>query len=157
MPSSVGLETIELNAAWCACIAVFVWNFYCCFFCPVLVVTWCACRVSFLFYFLFFSQVYLSWKEVNILIISIYLVELYLFCFFLFMFFVLFLFGSWGCISIHEKDRGLRQHAFNYICTSLLHLVFPFPPPLIAVSECDVLWTATCAVNSLFGSVKSRF
>ena len=70
------------------------------------------------------------------------------------MFFVLF--GSWGCISIHEKDRGLRQHTINYICTSL-HLVFPFPPTLIAVSECDVLWTATCTVISLVGSVKSRF
>ena len=88
----------------------------------------------------------------------------YLCCFFLFMFFVLFLFGSWGgvgggggCISIHEKDRGLRQHIINYICTSLLHLVFPFPPTLIAVSECDVLWTATCTVISLVGSVKSRF
>ena len=61
-----------------------------------------------------------------------------------------------GCISIHEKDRGLRQHTINYICTSL-HLVFPFLPTLIAVSECDVLWTATCAVISLVGSVKSRF
>ena len=78
------------------------------------------------------------------------------------MFFVLF--GSWGggggCISIHEKDRSLMQHTIifiNYICTSLLHLVFPFPPTLIAVSECDVLWTATCTVISLAGSVKSRF
>ena len=34
--------------------------------------------------------------------------------------------GGEGCISIHEKDRGLRQHTINYICTSLLHLVFPF-------------------------------
>ena len=59
-----------------------------------------------------------------------------------------------GCIDIHEKDRGLRQHT---ICTSLLQLVFPLPPTLIAVSECDVLWTATCAVISLVGSVKSRF
>ena len=65
--------------------------------------------------------------------------------------------GGGGCISIHEKDRGLRQHTINYICTSLLHLVFPFPPTLIAVSECDVLWTATCTVISLVGSVKSRF
>ena len=78
------------------------------------------------------------------------------------MFFVWFLFGSWGgvgggCISIHEKDRGLRQHTINYICTSLLHLVFPFPPTLIAVSECYVSWTATCTVISLVGSVKSRF
>ena len=90
----------------------------------------------------------------------------YLCCFFLFMFFVLFLFGSWGgvggrggggCISNHDKDRGLRQHTINYICTSLLHLVFPFPPTLIAVSECDVLWTATCTVISLVGSVKYRF
>ena len=75
------------------------------------------------------------------------------------MFSVLFLFGSWGgggwgCISIHEKDRCLRQHTINYICTSLLHLVFPFPPTLIAVSECDVLWTATSAVISLGCSVK---
>ena len=59
-----------------------------------------------------------------------------------------------GGLSFHEKDRGLRQHT---ICTSLLHLVFPFPPTLIAFSECDVLWTATCAVISLVGSVKSRF
>ena len=65
--------------------------------------------------------------------------------------------GLEGCISIHEKDRGLRQHTINYIYTSLLHLVFPFPPTLIAVSECDVLWTATCTVISLVGSVKSRF
>ena len=65
--------------------------------------------------------------------------------------------GVGGCISIHEKDRGLRQHTINYIYTSLLHLVFPFPPTLIAVSECDVLWTATCAVISLVGSVNSRF
>ena len=53
----------------------------------------------------------LSWKEFNIILISIYWVELYLFCFLLFMF----LFGSWGGggggggISIHEEDRGLRQ------------------------------------------------
>ena len=67
--------------------------------------------------------------------------------------------GGGGCISMHEKDRGLRQHTINYkyICTSLLHLVFPFPPTLIAVSECDVLWTATCTVITLVGSVKSRF
>ena len=68
--------------------------------------------------------------------------------------------GGGGCISIHEKDRGLRQHTITIlltICTSLLHLVFPFPPTLIAVSECDVLWTATCTVISLVGSVKSRF
>ena len=65
--------------------------------------------------------------------------------------------GLGGCNSIHEKDRGLRQHTINYICTSLLHLVFPFPPTLIAVSECDVLWTATCTVISFVGSVKSRF
>ena len=86
------------------------------------------------------------------------MLELYLKIFFLFMFFVLFLFGSWGgrCISIHEKDRGLRQHT-TYICTSVLHLVFPFPRTLIAVSECDVLWTVTCAVISLVGFVKSRF
>ena len=63
--------------------------------------------------------------------------------------------GLEGCI--HKKDRGLRQHTVNYICTSLLHLVFPFPPTLIAVSECDVLWTVTCTVISLVGSVKSRF
>ena len=65
--------------------------------------------------------------------------------------------GLGGCISIHEKDRGLRQHTINYIRSSLLHLVFPFPPTLIAVPESDVLWTATCTVISLVGSVKSRF
>ena len=65
---------------------------------------------------------------------------------------------GWWCINIREKDRGLRQHTmYIYIYTSLLHLVFPFPPTLIAVSECDVLWTATCTVISLVGSVKSRF
>ena len=87
----------------------------------------------------------------------------YYLCFFVLFFscFVLFfcsgLGGGGGGISIHEKDRGLRQHTINYICTSLLHLVLPFPPTLIAVSECDVLWTATCTVISLVGSVKSRF
>ena len=65
--------------------------------------------------------------------------------------------GVGGYISIDEKDRGLRQHTINYISNSLLHLVFPFPPTFIAVSECDVLWTATCTVISLVGSVKSRF
>ena len=68
--------------------------------------------------------------------------------------------GVGGSLAFMKKTayyRGLRQHTINYICTSLLHLVFPFPPTLIAVSECDVLWTATCAVISLVGSVKSRF
>ena len=55
------------------------------------------------------------------------------------------------------KKTGLKQHTINCICTSLLHLVFPFPPTLIDVSESDVLWTATCTVISLAGSVKSRF
>ena len=44
-----------------------------------------------------------------------------------------------------------------YICTSLLHLVFLFPPTLIVVSELDVLRTATCAMISVVGSVKARF
>ena len=88
---------------WCAC-RVFVWNFYCCFFCPVLVVTWCACR-GFLFLFCLFLVNFtnLSWKEFNIiLIISIYWVKLYycLCCcfvlFFLFMFFVFVWFLGWG-------------------------------------------------------------
>ena len=121
------------------------------------------CLQVFLFLFCSFLVNFtnLSWKEFNIiLIISIYWVELYLFFVFSYSCF-LFCFclvpGVGGCISIHEKDRGLRQHTINYICTSLLHLVFPFPPTLIAVSECDVLWTATCAVISLVGSVKSRF
>ena len=108
----------------------------------------------------------LSWKDFNIILI--YWVELYYYlrCF-CFCFYSCFLFcfclapgvgvGAGGCISIHEKDRGLRQHTINYICTSLLHFVFQFPPTLIAVSECDVLWTATCTVISLVGSVKSRF
>ena len=132
-------------------LAVFVWNFCCCFFCPVLVVAWCACR-GFLFLFCSFLVNFtnLSWKEFNIIIILIYWVRLVLelyyylrcFSFFLFMFFCC-CFRSWsggrgGCISSHKKDRGLRQHTINYICTSLLHLVFPFPPTLIAVSECDV-------------------
>ena len=59
-------------------LAVFVWNFYCFFFCPVVVVTWCACRV-FLFLFCPFLVNFtnLSWKEFNIiLIILIYWVEL---------------------------------------------------------------------------------
>ena len=63
--------------------------------------------VFFIYFLVNFTN--LSWKEFNI--ISIYWVELYLFCFFLCMFFVLFLFGSCFCLfSIHEKDRGLRQH-----------------------------------------------
>ena len=113
----------------------------------------------------------LSWKEFNINNINILsrIVLLLVFCFFVFSYscffvfffcfclFVWFLGWGGGGISIHEKDRGLRQHTINYICTSLLHLGFPFPPTLIVVSECDVLWTATCAVISLVGSVKSRF
>ena len=53
-----------------------VWNFYCCFFCPVLVVTWCACRV-FLFLFCSFLVNFtnLSWKEFNIILILIYWVD----------------------------------------------------------------------------------
>ena len=65
--------------------------------------------------------------------------------------------GWGGALAFMKNDRGLRQHTIKYICTSLLHLVFPFPPTLIAVSECDVLWTATCTVISFVGSVKSRF
>ena len=49
------------------------------------------------------------------------------------MFFVLFLFGSWGgvgggwgCISIHEKDRGLRQHTINYIIYVLVYYILFF-------------------------------
>ena len=69
------------------------------------------------------------------------------------MFFVLFLFGSWGGVGggalAFMKKTGVWGSiliTINNICTSLLHLVFPFPPTLIAVSECDVLWTATCTV-----------
>ena len=84
---------------------------------------------------------------------------------FLFVFYSCFLFcfclvpgvGVGGALAFMKKTGGLRQHTINYICTSLLHLVFPFPPTLIAVSECDVLWTAACTVISLVGSVKSRF
>ena len=52
-------------------LAVFVWNFYCCFFCPVLVVTWCACRVCFCFCSVHFLVNFtnLSWKEFNIILI----------------------------------------------------------------------------------------
>ena len=109
----------------------------------------------------------LSWKEFNIiLIISIYWVELYNYlCFFLFSY-SCFLFcfclvpgvGVGGALAFTKKTRFWGSILLTiYICTSLLHLVFPFPPTLIAVSECDVLWTATCAVISLVGSVKSRF
>ena len=121
----------------------------------------CLQRVLFCSFLVNFSN--LSRKEFNIILI--YWVELYYYlCCFLFLFFYscfLFCFclvpgvGVGGCISIHEKDRGLRQHTINY--TSLLHLVFAFPATLIAVSECDVLWTSTCSVISLVGSVKSRF
>ena len=51
------------------------------------------------------------------------------------MFFVLLLFGSGGggggegggrggCISIHEKDRGLRQHTINYIHVLVYYILF---------------------------------
>ena len=80
--------------------------------------TWCACT-GFLFCSFLVNFTHLSWKEFNIiLIISIYRVELYycLHCFFLFMFFVLVPgVGVGRCISIHEKDRGLRQHTIDYI------------------------------------------
>ena len=59
-----------LNTPWCAG-RVFVWTFYCCFFCPVLVVTWCACW-GFLFLFCSFlvNFTHLSWKEFNIVLIN---------------------------------------------------------------------------------------
>ena len=62
--------------------------------------------------------------------------------------------GGGGALAFMKKT-GLRY--VLYIRTSLLHLVFLFPPALIAVSECDVLWTATCTTISIVGSVKSRF
>ena len=62
------------------------------------------------------------------------------------MFFVWFL--GWG---VGGAFAFMKKTACS-ICTSLLQLVFPFPPPLIAVSESHVLWTATCAVISLVGS-----
>ena len=105
-------------------------------FCPVLVVTWCACRVFVLFLFCSFLVNFtnLSWKEFNIiLIILIYWVELYyyLHCFFVF-FLCIFLFcfclvpgvGVVGCVSIHEKDRGLRQHTINYIYVLVYYISF---------------------------------
>ena len=47
---------------------------------------------------------------------------LVLFLFFLFMFFVWFL--GWGCISIHEKDRGLRQHTVYVLVYYVLFFHF---------------------------------
>ena len=41
-------------------LAVFVWNFYCCFFCPVLVVTWCACSFCLEFLLLFLLSCFSS-------------------------------------------------------------------------------------------------
>ena len=76
--------------------------------------TWCACRVFFVFVLFIFSflvnftNLTLSWKEFNIiLIIVIYSnrTVLLLAFFFLFMFFVLFLFGSWG------GGRGVHKHS----------------------------------------------
>ena len=79
---------------------------------------------------------------------------IHVFCFV----FVWFLRWGWGGALAFMKKTGVWGSILLtiYICTSLLHLVFPFPPTLIAVSECDVLWTATCTVISLVGSVKSR-
>ena len=91
--------------------------------------TWCACRgFLFLFCSVLVNLTNLSWKEFNIiLIILIYWVELYYyfrcFCFVFVLFYSCFLFcfclvpgvGLGGCISIHEKDRGLRQHTSIYV------------------------------------------
>ena len=90
---------------------MFVWNFYCCFFCPVLVVTWCACRgFLFLFCSVLVNFTNLSWKEFNIIIL-IYWVELYyylrffvFFCFHvLFLFFVFLFLGWWGALAFMKK------------------------------------------------------
>ena len=52
-----------------------------------------------------------------------FLFLIHVFCFV----FVLFL-GAWmgggGCISIHEKDRGLRQHTINYIYVLVYYILF---------------------------------
>ena len=87
------------NATWCAC-RVFVWNLYCCFFCPVLVVTWCACR-DFLFLFCSFLVNFtnLSWKQFNIILI--YWVERYYYLRFFFFLIHVFCFAfvwflGWG-------------------------------------------------------------
>ena len=61
------------------------------------------------------------------------------------MFFVLFLFGSWGwgggwgCISIHEKDRGLRQHTINYIYVLVYYILF-FHFPQLWLLSLNVMW-----------------
>ena len=101
---------------------------------------WCDCR-GFLFLFCSFLVNFtnLSWKQFNIILI--YWVELYCYLRVYFLFFYscfLFCFclvpgvGVGGALAFMKKT-GLRQHTINYICTSLLHLVFPFPPNLIAV------------------------
>ena len=98
---------------WCGG-RVFVWNLYCCFLCPVLVVTWCVCR-GFLFLFCSFLVNFtnLSWKEFNIILI--YWVELYYYlrCFVFFFFsflihvfcfvFVWFLWGGGGALAFMKK------------------------------------------------------
>ena len=84
--------------------------------------TWCACRVflflccSFLVNFTILSWNFFNINNINILS-RIVLLALF-FCFF-FCFCLVPGVGV-GCISIHENDRGLRQHTINYICTSLL-------------------------------------
>ena len=99
--------------------------------------TWCACR-GFLFLFCSFLVNFtnLSWKEFNIiLIILIYWVELYYylrcFCFCYSCFLFCFCLvpgvgggGGGGCISIHEKDRGLRQHTIYVLVYYILFFHF---------------------------------
>ena len=96
------------DRTWHGVLAVLVWNFYCCFFCPVLVVTWCACSVLFFVLLCSFLVNFtnLSWKEFNIIliiIISIHWIKLYYYlccCFFIFLIhvfcFVFVWFLGWG-------------------------------------------------------------
>ena len=125
------------------------------------------CLQVFLFLFCSFLVNFtnLSWKEFNIiLIILIYWVELYYYLCFFFSFFLIHVFvwflgwGMGGGALAFMKKTGVWGSILLTIYVLVYYILFfSFPPTLISVSECDVLWTATCAVISLVGCVKSRF
>ena len=121
---------------WCAC-RVFVWNFYCCFFCPVLVVTWYACR-GFLFLCCSFLVNFtnLSWKKIqhninniNILSRTVLLLAFILFYFFIHVFvclFVWFLGWGWGGALAFMKKTGVWGSILLTIYVLVYYILFVF-------------------------------
>ena len=105
-------------------------NFYCCFFCPVLVVTWCACRVFFVSVLFIFSKLY-SFKleriqhNINVpsrtvlLLALFFLIHVFLFCFF-----VWFLGWGWGGALAFIKKTGVWGSILLTIYVLVYYILF---------------------------------